>query len=111
MAPPQQVPAGRLDGNTLTYYVYDASAAANSGSVKIGGTTVAAGTITAMTAAQFAQATFVSGAAGSADDIFVQTFDGQAYSGWNAGVHVAVPAGPNNAPTVTLPSGNSAPSA
>ena len=35
-------------------------------------------------------ATFVAGAAGSTDDIFVQAYDGIAYSGWNAGVHLFV---------------------
>ena len=41
-----------VDGNSLTYYVYDANAAANSGHFVIGGNTVAAQTITPMTAAQ-----------------------------------------------------------
>jgi hypothetical protein len=96
-----------LDGDTLTYYVYDASSAANSGHVVIGGNTVAAQTITAMTAAELAQATFVAGAAGSIDYIYVQAYDGTAYSGWNDRVQLAVPGGANHAPTVSLPSGNS----
>ena len=79
-----------VDGDTLSYYVYDANIAANSGHFVIGGNAVPAQTITAMSAAQLAQATFVAGAAGTADDIYVEAFDGQVYSGWNAGVHIFV---------------------
>ena len=79
-----------LDGDTLSYYVYNSNTAANSGHVVVGGNMVPAQTITAMTAAQLAQATFVAGAAGTYDDILVQAFDGKAYSGWNSSVHVGV---------------------
>ena len=61
-------------------------------------------TIYQVSAAQLAQATFVAGAAGISDKIYVQAYDGQTYSGWNTSVHVAVP-GSNPAPTVNLPAG------
>lgn len=41
---------------------------------------------------------------GTAGELYVQDFDGKAYSGWNAHVHVAVP-NTNSAPTISLPSG------
>jgi hypothetical protein len=79
-----------VDGNALSYFVYDSNSAANSGHFVVGGNTVAAQTITPMSAAQLATATFVAGAAGTADDIYVEAFDGQLYSGWNSSVHVFV---------------------
>jgi Cadherin-like len=88
------------DGDTLTYYLYDNSPAANSGHFMVGGTTVAAQTITGVSAAQFAQVTFVAGAAGTSDDLYVEVFDGQTYSGWNAHVNVSVASGQSPAPTV-----------
>jgi hypothetical protein len=93
------------DGDTLTYYLYDGTAAASSGHFVVNGTIVPAQTIYQVSAAQLAQTTFVAGANGTSDDIYVEAFDGQAYSGWNAHVNVAV--APNHAPTVSLPSGAS----
>ncbi|MES2196596.1 MAG: M10 family metallopeptidase C-terminal domain-containing protein [Pseudomonadota bacterium] len=95
------------NGDALTYFLYDGTAAANSGHWVVNGTTVAAGIIYPVSAAQLAQTTFVAGAAGTADDLYAQTFDGQAYSGWNTHVNVSVAASPNSAPTVSLPSGAS----
>ncbi|MES2194701.1 MAG: M10 family metallopeptidase C-terminal domain-containing protein [Pseudomonadota bacterium] len=92
------------NGDTLTYFLYDGTTAANSGHWVVNGTVVAAGTIHQVSAAQLAQTTFVTGAAGTADELYVQDYDGKAYSGWNAHVHVAVP-NTNNAPTISLPSG------
>jgi hypothetical protein len=96
-----------IDGDTLSYFVYDANVGASSGHFVVGGNTVAAQTITPMSAAQLATATFVAGAAGTADDIYVEAFDGNLYSGWNSSVHVAV-AGTNHAPTVNLLAGSTA---
>ena len=45
--------------------------------------------LTQLTATQFAQASFVTGAGGTSDNISVQTYDGKAYSGWNTSVQVA----------------------
>jgi len=95
------------DGDTLTYYLYDGTPAANSGHFVVNGTIVPADTVYQVSAAQLAQTTFVAGAAGTSDDLYVEDFDGQAYSGWNAHVNVAVAAAQNTPPTVSLPSGAS----
>ncbi|MDB5582492.1 MAG: Peptidase M10/serralysin-like protein, partial [Bradyrhizobium sp.] len=95
------------NGDALTYFLYDGTPAANSGHWVVNGTTVAAGVIYQVSAAQLAQTTFVAGAAGTADELYAQTFDGQAYSGWNTHVNVSVAASQNSAPTVSLPSGAS----
>jgi len=95
------------DGDTLTYYLYDGTPAANSGHFVVNGTIVPADTVYQVSAAQLAQTTFVAGAAGTSDDLYVEDFDGQAYSGWNAHVNVAVAAAQNIPPTVSLPSGAS----
>ena len=96
-----------VNGDTLTYYLYDATAGANSGHFVVNGSVVAAQTIYQVSAAQLAQTTFVAGASGTADYLYAQTFDGQAYSGWNTYVNVSVTASQNFAPTVSLPSGAS----
>ena len=93
------------DNDPLTYYLYDGSPAANSGHWSVNGTTVGAGVIYQVSAAQLAQTKFVTGASGTADELYVQGYDGKAYSGWNAHVHVAVPNN-NVAPTISLPSGS-----
>jgi hypothetical protein len=98
------------DGDTLTYYLDDATAAANSGHFLVNGTIVPANTGYAVTAAQLAQTVFVAGASGSSDDLFVEAFDGNAYSGWIE-FHVNVAAPLNHAPVVTVPSANVAASA
>jgi Ca2+-binding RTX toxin-like protein len=97
--------ASDAENNTLTYYLYDSNAAANSGHFVVNGTIVAANTIYQVTAAQLAQTTFVAGANGVTDDIYVEAFDGQAYSGWNTHVNLSVAAAANTAPTVNTPSG------
>jgi hypothetical protein len=43
-----------------------------------------------MTTAQLAQATLVAGNAVTFDDIDVQAFDGQLYSGWTTSAHLFV---------------------
>jgi hypothetical protein len=99
--------ASDADGDTLSYYIYDATTAANSGHFVVNGTVVPAGNPYAVTAAQLAQTTFVAGAAGTSDDLYAIAFDGHAYS--NNGIlsefHVNV-AGPNHAPILTVPSSN-----
>jgi hypothetical protein len=75
--------ASDLDGDTLTYYVYDASPAAGSGHFVVGGTSVPAETMYPVTPAQLAQTAFVAGAAGTSDDLFVNAHDGHAYAGWS----------------------------
>jgi Peptidase M10 serralysin C terminal/Cadherin domain/RTX calcium-binding nonapeptide repeat (4 copies)/Matrixin len=68
------------DNDALTYYFEDTSDAANSGHFVVNGTVVAAYTSFSLTAAQLAQTTFVAGAAGTSDDLFVQVSDGKAVS-------------------------------
>ncbi len=70
-----------LDGDTLTYFLYDNTPAATSGHFEVNGSAVAAQTVVALSAAQIAQTTFVSGAAGSSDDLEVMVYDGHDYSG------------------------------
>src|SRR5262249_1307389 len=90
------------NGDALTYFLYDETAGANTGKFVVNGTTVPERTIYAVNAAQFAQATFVAGTAGALDGIYVQAFDGLAYSGWNSVVRVAA----NHAPVVNVPLAN-----
>jgi hypothetical protein len=90
------------ENDPLTYLLYDSTAAANSGHFTVNGSIVPAQTIYAVSAAQLAQTTFVAGASGTSDDLYVEAYDGHAYSGWNAHVNVAVA---NNPPQVSLPSG------
>ena len=78
------------ENDTLTYYLYDSNTAANSGHFVVNGNIVPAQTIYEVTAAQLAQTSFVAGASGTADDIYVQAFDGHTYSGWNTSVHLFV---------------------
>jgi hypothetical protein len=69
------------DGDALFYYLFDNTPAANSGHFAVNGTTVAAGTPYKIAAAELVQTTFVAGAAGASDDLFVIAYDGQALSG------------------------------
>ncbi|MBR0832024.1 M10 family metallopeptidase [Bradyrhizobium manausense] len=98
--------ASDADNDTLTYYLYDNSPAASSGYFVVNGTVVPSGTGYAVTAAQLAQTTFVAGAGGSVDDLYVKVFDGQDYSGggFYSNFHVSV--APNHAPVLTIPSTN-----
>ena len=63
---------------TLTYYLYDANNAANSGHFMVGGNEVPAETDrSASPRRNWRRSPIVAGAAGTADDINVQAFDGQ----------------------------------
>jgi Ca2+-binding RTX toxin-like protein len=73
--------ASDLDGDTLTYFLYDATPGATSGHISVNGSTVPAQTVVALSAAQIAQTTFVAGTAGSNDDFQVMVYDGHDYSG------------------------------
>ena len=90
--------ANDANGDPLLYFFYDNSAAATSGHFTVNGVVQAAGTTFAVSAVQLAQTTFTAGTAG-ADDLFVNAWDGSAYSGPKE-FHVNVV---NNAPTVTAP--------
>ena len=62
------------DNDALTYFVYDGNANANSGHFVLNGVVLAAGVSHTLSAAEFAQATFVAGTA--SDDLSVLASDG-----------------------------------
>jgi hypothetical protein len=70
------------DNDPLTYYLYDATSAANSGHFVVNGTAMSAQTAIPVTQAQLAQTSFQAGAAGTSDDLLVTAYDGQAFSPW-----------------------------
>jgi hypothetical protein len=76
------------DNDALLYYLYDGTPSANSGHFVVNGTVVPAGVTYTVTAAQWAQTTFVAGTV--PDDIFMQATDTKALS--NTG-HVTVNVG------------------
>jgi hypothetical protein len=71
--------ANDADGDSLLYFFYDNSAAPTSGDFEVNGVVQAAGTTSAVTQAQLANTTFVAGTTG--DDLFVNVWDGVAFSG------------------------------
>jgi hypothetical protein len=88
------------DNDELTYFIYDGTADANSGHFVVNGTVMSASVSYTLTAAQFSQATFVTGSV--ADDLFVLASDGRLLS--NSGqIHVSPV---NHAPVLTVPSEN-----
>jgi len=89
--------ANDANGDSLLYFFYDNSADPASGHFTVNGVVQSAGTTFAVTAAQLAQTTFTAGT-GSSDDLFVNVYDGSAFSGPKE-FHVNIPA--NQAPTVT----------
>ena len=96
--------ANDANGDCLLYFFYDNSADPASGHFTVNGVVQAAGTTFAVTAAQLAQTTFTAGT-GSSDDLFVNVYDGSAFSGPKE-FHVNIPA--NQAPTVTVTAPSSA---
>ncbi|MDQ1422636.1 MAG: hypothetical protein QOD72_134 [Acidimicrobiaceae bacterium] len=72
--------ANDADGDSLLYFFYDNSPAPTSGHFEINGVTQAANTTFAVTAAQLAQTTFIAGTT-AGDDLFVNAYDGLAFSG------------------------------
>jgi hypothetical protein len=101
--------ASDADGDTLSYYIYDANPAANSGHFVVNGTVVPSQDAYLITAAQLAQTTFVAGAAGTSDELRVIAYDGQTYSNNSVfnylNVNVAG-VNANHAPVITVPSAN-----
>ena len=63
--------ASDVDGNTLSYYLYDANPSASSGHWVVNRTVVPSGLVYAVSAAQLAQTSFVAGAAGASDELRV----------------------------------------
>ena len=83
--------ASDADNDTLTYFFYDNTADAGSGHFTVNGMVQPANTTFAVSAAQLAQTTFTAGAKGASDDLFVNVYDGNAFSGPKE-FHVNVPA-------------------
>jgi hypothetical protein len=95
-----------IDGDTLTYYVYDNTVATSGGHFALNGATIPSDTLYPLSAAQFLQTTFVAGAAGKSDDLNIKVFDGHTYTNWSE-FHVnASGAGANHIPSVTAPLAN-----
>jgi hypothetical protein len=77
----------------------------------VAGVARAEGQWISLSAAQFAQTIFRTGAAGTSDDLFVAAWDGTSWSTGNIGgvaseLHLNVAASGNHAPAVTVPSAN-----
>jgi hypothetical protein len=89
--------ANDANGDPLLYFFYDNSADPASGHFTVNGVVQAAGTTFAVSAAQLATTTFTAGQV--SDDLFVNAWDGIAFSGPKE-FHVNVM---DNAPTVTAP--------
>ncbi|MBL8705928.1 MAG: S8 family serine peptidase, partial [Rhodospirillales bacterium] len=93
------------NGDTITAYRFaDGGVAAGSGHFTINGATLAANTLAEISAAQFAQVSFVGGSVAGADTVAISAFDGAAWSDYKvftmtttAGVATA----PNAPPTVS----------
>jgi glucose/arabinose dehydrogenase len=92
--------ANDADNDTLLYFFYDNTPATGSGHFTVNGAVQPANTTFAVSAAQLAQTTFTAGSMVS-DDLFVNVYDGMAFSGPKE-FHVAV-IPPNQAPTAAAP--------
>ena len=79
--------ANDADGDSLLYFFYDNNAAPASGHIEINGVAQAANTTFAVSVAELAQTTFVAGTV--PDDLFVNVYDGLAFSGPKA-IHIEV---------------------
>ena len=91
--------ANDADNDALTYYFYDNTAGTGSGHFTVNGAVQPANATFAVSAAQLAQTTFTAGSTVS-DDLFVNVYDGFAFSG-PLEFHVNVP--PNQAPVAIAP--------
>jgi Ca2+-binding RTX toxin-like protein len=89
------------DNDVLTYFLYEGTANANGGHFMVNGSVVAPQTVVALSASELEQTTFVTGAAGTSDDLSVMAYDGHTYSGdtsfsqLHVNVAAASPASPN----------------
>jgi glucose/arabinose dehydrogenase len=81
--------ASDADNDTLTYFFYDNTSDPRSGHFTVNGMVQPANTTFAMSAAQLMQTTFTAGSIVS-DDLFVNVYDGSAFSGPQE-FHVNVP--------------------
>jgi hypothetical protein len=74
--------AADADNDALGYYLFDTSAAANSGHFMVNGAVVPDNAIYPISAAQLVQTSFVAGSDGASDDLFIQATDGKTVSNW-----------------------------
>ena len=81
--------ANDADGDALTYFFYDNTPISASGHFTVNGMVQPANTTFAVSAAQLAQTTFTAGSMAS-DDLFVNVYDGAAFSGPQE-FHINVP--------------------
>ncbi len=93
------------ENDVLTYYVCDNTTAANSGHFVLDGSALQAGTVYTLSAAQYAQTTFIAGDSGVSDDLLVMANDGHSNSNNTNWSELHVNAGPNQAPQISFPSG------
>ena len=97
------------ENDVLTYYVSDQTTAANSGHFELDGSALQAGTVYTLSAAQYAQTTFVAGDAGVSDDLLVMAYDGHSNSNNSNWSEFHVNAGVNQAPQIAFPNGDNIP--
>jgi hypothetical protein len=72
-----------LDGDALTYYLYDNTVATSGGHFAVNGTAAPSDVLVPVSAAQLAQTTFVAGPSGTSDDLYVKAYDGHAFTDWS----------------------------
>ena len=90
------------DGDAITQYqLYDATTDPNSGHFEVNGVAQAAGTVITLTAAQFAQTTFVTGTV--ADTLQLRAFDGRDWSAPDNGPWTSRTVSLIQPPVVTAP--------
>jgi Tol biopolymer transport system component len=93
------------ENDVLTYYVCDNTTAANSGHFEVNGFALQAGTVYTLTAAQYAQTTFIAGDSGVSDDLLVMANDGHSNSNNTNWSELHVNAAVNQAPQISFPNG------
>lgn len=76
------ISANDTDGDTLTYYVLDASASASSGYFELSSTELAANNRYTLTAAEFSNLLIVGGSADSYDNLWISVSDGTNTTKW-----------------------------
>lgn len=92
-----------VDGDTLTYLIYDGTTTAGHGQFTVNGTVVPQATPYWVTQAQLAQTTFVAGSAGVTDDVRMIAYDNHLYSASGVWSKVQVAVGSSGAsPTAAL---------
>ncbi|MEM6780847.1 MAG: M10 family metallopeptidase C-terminal domain-containing protein [Pseudomonadota bacterium] len=74
--------ANDADGNTLTYYVWDAGKSSNSGYFDLDGTALATGRSIELSQAEFDNLDIVGGNAGANETLWIKVSDGTYHTGW-----------------------------